>query len=248
MESSSATRGAPAWDTQISPTDRKHTLTNVIGEILPLAIAIAVSPIPIIAAILMLLSPKAKGASVGFMLGWIIGILAAVTVFTVLSSVMPSDDGSDSSPIRGIIQILLGAALVFLSIRQWRSRPKPGEEVALPKWMAAIDSMTPGKALGLGFLLAGVNPKNLLLGASAGVTIGTAGLDVRSTVIVIVIFTLIAAASVAIPVIAYLVAAKRMAAPLDALRTWLVHNNATIMSVLLLVIGFVVIGKGIESF
>lgn len=223
-------------------------MSGVIGEILPLAIGIAISPIPIIAAILMLLSPKAKGTSVGFMLGWIVGILVSVTVFTLLSAVVPSDDGSDSSPIRGIIQVLLGAALVVLAIRQWRSRPKPGEEATLPKWMAAIDSMTAGKAFLLGFLLAAVNPKNLLLGASAGVTIGTSGLDVGSIAVVIVIFTLIAAASVTIPVVAYLIAAKRMAGPLESLRTWLVHNNATIMAVLLLVIGVVVIGKGIGSF
>lgn len=223
-------------------------MSGVIGEILPLAIGIAISPIPIIAAILMLLSPKAKGTSVGFMLGWIVGILVSVTVFTLLSAVVPSDDGSDSSPIRGIIQVLLGAALVVLAIRQWRSRPKPGEEATLPKWMAAIDSMTAGKAFLLGFLLAAVNPKNLLLGASAGVTIGTSGLDVGSIAVVIVIFTLIAAASVTIPVVAYLIASKRMAGPLESLRTWLVHNNATIMAVLLLVIGVVVIGKGIGSF
>jgi hypothetical protein len=58
----------------------------------------------------------------------------------------------------------------------------------------------------------------------------------------------IAAASVAIPVIAYLVASKRMSAPLESLRSWLVQNNATVMAVLLLVIGFVLIGKGIQSF
>lgn len=223
-------------------------MSGVIGAILPLAIGIAISPIPIIAAILMLLSPKAKGTSVGFMLGWVVGILVSVTVFTLLSTVVPSDDGSDSSPIRGIIQILLGVALLFLALRQWRSRPKPGEEAALPKWMSAIDAMTAGKAFGLGFLLAAVNPKNLLMGASAGVTIGSSSLDTASTAVVIVVFTLIAAASVTIPVIAYLIASKRMAGPLESLRTWLVHNNATIMAVLLLVIGVVVIGKGIGSF
>src|SRR4029453_18692301 len=50
---------------------------SVIGEILPLAVGIAISPIPIIAAILMLLSPKAKATSVGFLLGWLAGILPA---------------------------------------------------------------------------------------------------------------------------------------------------------------------------
>ncbi len=220
---------------------------SVIGAILPLAIGIAISPIPIIAAILMLLSPKAKGTSIGFLLGWVVGILVAVTVFTLLSSVLPSGS-SDSQPVHGVIQIVLGAALLFLAMRQWRSRPKPGQETALPKWMSAIDTMNAGKGFGLGFLLAAVNPKNLLLGAGAGVTIGSAGLSAGSIVVAIGVFTVIAAASVAIPVIAYLVASERMSGPLESLRGWLVHNNATVMAVLLLVIGVVLIGKGIGSF
>jgi len=221
---------------------------SVIGAVLPLAIGIAISPIPIIAAILMLLSPKAKGTSIGFLLGWVAGIVVAVTVFTLLSSVIPDGEPDASKPINGTIQILLGAGLLFLALRQWRSRPKPGEDAALPKWMSAIDTMNAGKGFGLGFLLAAVNPKNLLMGAGAGVTIGSAGLTVGSIVVVIVVFTVIAAASVAIPVIAYLVASKQMTGPLESLRTWLVHNNATVMAVLLVVIGFVLIGKGIGSF
>jgi hypothetical protein len=220
---------------------------SVIGAVLPLAIGIAISPIPIIASILMLLSPKAKGTSVGFLLGWVVGILVAVTVFTLISSVLPDGD-SGSKPMQGVIQIVLGVGLLLLALRQWRSRPKPGEEPALPKWMSAIDTMNAGRGFGLGFLLAAVNPKNLLLGAGAGVTIGSAGLSAGSIAVVIGVFTVIAAASVAIPVIAYLVAAKRMAGPLESLRGWLVHNNATVMAVLLLVIGFVLIGKGIASF
>lgn len=220
----------------------------VIGDVLPLAVGIAVSPIPIIAAILMLLSPKARGTSVGFLLGWLLGIAVAVTVFTLLSAVLPQGDSDDSNPITAVMQLLLGVGLLLLAIRQWRSRPKPGEEPPLPKWMAGIDSMTAGRGFGLAFILAAVNPKNLLLGASAGLTIGSADLTVGQVVLVIVIFTVIAAASVAVPVIAYLVASDRMAAPLERLRTWLVHNNATIMGVLLLVIGFMLIGKGLGNF
>lgn len=223
-------------------------MTSAIGAILPLAIGIAISPIPIIAAILMLLSPKAKGTSVGFLLGWVLGILVAVTVFTLLSSVLPGADADESNPVHGVIQIVLGAGLLFLAMRQWRSRPAPGHDPALPKWMSAIDTMNAGKGFGLGFVLAAVNPKNLLLGASAGVTIGSADLSAGSVAVVIGVFTVIAAASVAVPVIAYLLASSRMAGPLESLRAWLVHNNATVMAVLLLVIGFVLIGKGIASF
>jgi threonine/homoserine/homoserine lactone efflux protein len=108
--------------------------------------------------------------------------------------------------------------------------------------------MTAGKAIGLGFLLSAVNPKNLLLAVSAGLIVGAAGLTFSQASVVIIIFVLLAACTVTIPVIGYLIASARLAGPLDKLREWLVENNATIMAVLLLVIGVAVIGKGIGSF
>lgn len=221
---------------------------QVIGEILPLAVGITISPIPIIAAILMLLSPKAKGTSVGFLLGWIVGIVVAVVIFTLLAAIIPEKDPDAAQPIAGWIKIVLGALLLLLALRQWRGRPKHGEAAELPAWMGAIDSMNAGKGAGLGFLLSAVNPKNLLMAAGAGVIIGGAGLSVGEQTVTIVVFTLIAAASVLVPVVAYLVASKAMAGPLESLRGWLVQNNAAVMTVLLLVIGVVMIGKGIASF
>jgi threonine/homoserine/homoserine lactone efflux protein len=221
---------------------------SVIGAILPLAIGIAISPIPIIAVILMLLSPRAKRTSVGFMIGWLLGIVIDLVVFTLLSSVIPQRD-EGGSPVAGVIKIILGLLLLFLAFRQWQARPANGEEASMPKWMSAIDSMTAGKALGLGFLLAAVNPKNLLLAASAGLIVGGAGLGFgQGLTLVIIIFVLLAACTVLIPVIGFLVASRRLAGPLDQLRGWLLKNNATIMSVLLLVIGVAVIGKGLGHF
>jgi threonine/homoserine/homoserine lactone efflux protein len=225
----------------------ERSVGSVIGDILPLAVGIAISPIPIIAAILMLLSPYAKGTSVGFMIGWTAGIIVAIVLFTLLSSVLPTDTGGPST-IAGVIKIILGALLLFLALKQWRSRPAKGEQATMPKWMSAIDSMTAGKAIGLGFLLSAVNPKNLLLAVSAGLIVGGAALTFSQAIVVIIIFVLLAGCTVIIPVIGYLIASARLAGPLDKLREWLVENNATIMAVLLLVIGVSVIGKGIGSF
>src|SRR5687767_2278067 len=125
----------------------------VIGEILPLALGITISPMPIIAAILMLLSPKAKGTSVGFLLGWVVGIVVAVTAFTLLSSVLPENDPDASNPTAGWIKIILGVLLLLMAGKQWRGRPTDAAEPALPGWMKAIDTMTPVKGAGLGFLL-----------------------------------------------------------------------------------------------
>lgn len=220
----------------------------VIGEILPLALGIAISPIPIIAAILMLLSPRARSTGVGFLAGWVLGIVAAVVLFTLLAALIPQGEGDDSKPVAGVIKIVLGVGLLLLAMRQWRSRPKDGAEPELPKWMSAIDSMTAVRGLLLGFALSALNPKNLLMGIGAGVAIGSGGLTGGETVIAVVVYTIIASVTVAGPVIAYLVASDRMAGPLESLRRWLLYNNATVMAVLLLVLGVVVIGKGIGNF
>jgi threonine/homoserine/homoserine lactone efflux protein len=222
----------------------------VIGEILPLALGIAVSPIPIIAAILMLLSPQAKGTSVGFLLGWVAGIVVAVTVFTLLASVLPENDDDASNPTAGWIKIGLGVLLLLMAVKQWRGRPTGDQQPELPGWMKAIDTMTAAKGAGLGFLLSAVNPKNLLMAAGAGVIIGgtAAGLDTGEEAVAIAVFTVIAAASVAVPVVGYLVASKNMSGPLESMHQWLVKENAVVMAVLLLVIGVAMVGKGIGSF
>ncbi|MEV0288295.1 GAP family protein [Kribbella sp. NPDC050820] len=221
---------------------------EVVGEILPLGLGVAISPIPVIAAILMLLSPRAKVTGVAFLVGWVAGILVAVTVFTLLSSLLPEGDPDASRPVQGVIKLALGVLLIALAVKQWRARPDAGDEPELPKWMSAVDTFTPVKGLGFGFLLSALNPKNLILAAGAGVAIGAGYLSTAETILAIAIFTVIAAATVAIPVVAYLTAANRVAGPLESLHTWLVRESSTVMAVLLLVIGVVMLGKGIESF
>jgi threonine/homoserine/homoserine lactone efflux protein len=139
----------------------------VIGDLLPLAVGVAVSPIPIIAVILMLLAPRAGGTSTGFLLGWVVGIVAATALFTIIAATAGVDSSSQPAAWVGWVKIGLGALLLFLAFKQWQQRPRPGEEAALPKWMAAIVSFTFAKEAGLGFLLSALNPKNLIMCAGA---------------------------------------------------------------------------------
>lgn len=223
-------------------------MNGAIGESLPLAIGIAISPIPIIASILMLMSPRAGKTSIGFLLGWLTGVAVAVVVFTLLANVLPEPDSEGGRPAVAIVQLLLGAGLLALSARSWRSRPGPDDEPELPSWMSAIDSMATTKALGLGFLLSAANPKNLLLAMSAGVAFGHADLSTSAGAITIAIFVVLAGSSVAVPVIAFQLAPRRIGEVLKHVRTWLVASNATIMAVLLVVLGAKVLGSGIGNF
>jgi hypothetical protein len=224
------------------------SMGEVIGDLLPVAIGIAISPIPIIAVILMLLSKQAARTGSGFLIGWLAGIVVVTVVaLLVVGQAGNTSDGKPST-VSSVVKLVLGALLLVMALKQWRSRPKPGETGTMPKWMAAVDSFTFVKALGLAFLLAGVNPKNLknlILCLAAGTTIGAAHLSGVEDTVAVVVFTAIAASSVAVPVIGYLCARQRMAGPLNGLRDWLTQNNATVMAVVLLVLGMAVVGKGI---
>ena len=219
---------------------------NAIGDILPLALGVAISPIPIIAVILMLLSPKARENGPAFLVGWVAGLTVVSIAVTAISGSAGLGSGG-GSVVGSLIKILLGLLLVGLAIRDFRNRPRAGEQAPLPGWMRAIDSFTPIKALGIAVLLSAINPKNLSLTAAAAVIIAQEGLSTGSAAFVRVLFVVLASLSIAVPVALYILGGSSAARTLDGLRTWLNANNATVMAVLLLVIGVVLFGKGLGS-
>jgi threonine/homoserine/homoserine lactone efflux protein len=221
----------------------------VIGEILPLAVGIDQSDPghrghPDVAV------TEGQGHERRVPARWVVGIVVAVTAFTLLAGVLPEEDADASNPTAGWIKIGLGVLLLLMAVKQWRGRPTGDVEPALPSWMKAIDTMTAVKGAGLGFLLSALNPKNLIMAAGAGVMIGGAevNLETGAEVLAIAVFTVIAAASVAVPVLAYLVASDKMAGPLESMHHWPVKENGVVMTVLLLVIGGAMVGKGLGSF
>ncbi|GAA3721899.1 GAP family protein [Gordonia hankookensis] len=213
---------------------------SVLGDLLPLAVGVAISPIPIIGAILMLLGKHARTTSIGFAIGWLAGIVIATTIFVLVGGAADDSESKTSAWIK----LALGVLLLVEGIREWRAR---SGDHSTPKWMAAIDEMKPFTALGLGFALSAINPKNLMMCIAAGVTIGGAALSTGSNIVAVVVFSLLAATTVVIPVLAYQVAADRLRDPLDRLKVWLQENNKTVMATLILVIGIVLIGKGISG-
>ncbi len=216
---------------------------EAIGAILGQAVGVAISPVPIIAVILMLFSKAAKVNSLSFLVGWIIGLLAAGMI--VLALGISSSDGAPSTA-SGWIKIAIGALFLVLGVKQWRGRPKKGETAAVPGWMSSIDDFTAAKAFGVGVLLSGVNPKNLGLTIAAAATIGGGSLSSGDEIIVLVVFVLIASLTVAAPVILNLILGSKAQHTLTEMKEWLTDNNATVMSVLFVVLGAKVLGAGIS--
>jgi threonine/homoserine/homoserine lactone efflux protein len=221
-------------------------LGEAIGDLLPSAVGVALSPVPIVAVILMLGTPKARANGPAFALGWVVG-LAVVSVVVLLVAGGADDPGSDTSDVVDVVKVLLGVLLLLVALKQWRSRPGEGEEPQLPRWMSAIDGFTAGRSLGLGAALSGLNPKNLALALAAAAGIAQAGMSGGGDAVAVLVFVALGSLTVAGPVVAYLVAGEKVRHPLEQAEQFMADNNAVIMAVVCLILAAKLVGNGIAG-
>jgi Sap, sulfolipid-1-addressing protein len=218
-----------------------------IGQSLALAIGVALSPIPIIAVVLMLTTPRARTNGPVFVLGWLLGL--GVVGAVVLALAGPGGASEQGQPATWVswLKLLLGLGLLLVAARQFRGRPHQGEEASLPTWMGAIDRFTPPQALGGGGALDRANPKNLLLAVGGAAAIAQTGIAGGQQAIAYAVFTVVGTLGVGAPVGLYFAMGKRSAALLGRLKDWMGHNNAVIMAVLCLVIGVKLLGDALTG-
>ncbi len=220
-------------------------MSQGIAEVLTFAVGVAISPVPIIAVILMLFSARAKVNGPVFLLGWAAAL--AIVSFGVyfLSDASDPSTSSGASDTISWGTLLLGVLMLGLAARNWQKRPAPGEVPDMPKWMDGIDDLAPGKALTFGLLLAGVNPKNLILTLSASAGLAQLGLETTDAVVSLVAFVVIGSLSIAVPVLYYLVGGNSARSALDGMKVWLTTHNDAVMAVLFLVFGVKLITEAI---
>jgi hypothetical protein len=220
---------------------------KAIGGSLPLAVGIALSPIPIIAVVLMLTSRKARVNGPVFVLGWLLGLgIVGAIVLSVAGSAGASTSGSPAAWVSWV-KIALGLLLLLVAVRQFRGRPRVDEQPQMPKWMASIDNTTPVAALGLAAVLSGANPKNLLLAVSGGAAIAQTGIPGGEQALAYLVFALIGTLGVGVPVGIYFVLGQRSDKLLGGLKEWMSQHNAVIMAVLCLIIAAKLFGDAISS-
>ena len=218
-------------------------MNQAIVSMLPYAVGVALSPLPIVAVILMLLSKKAKLNSIVFVLGWILGvsIILGVVLYMLTGQNTIVIDHSTSNRVL----IILGIVLLFMAYRRFKKRSKPGEQPTIPKWLSTIDNFSPVKAFLLAIALVALNLKNLPLIIAGGIAISEVNGSVQETATAAIIFVIIAVITVVAPAIFYLIAGSKITKQMTDIKQWLMYNNSTILAVLFLIIGIFLLAKGL---
>lgn len=216
-------------------------MSELVASIMPHAVAVALSPLPIAALILILLSNKAKINSLSFLLGWAVALILNVGIVALIfNQPLPANDKSTAA---SLISGGLGLFLIFLALKQWHQRPKPGEAPKVPKWMNLIENFSPIQSFGLALMLVTVNAKNTVLDIAVGVIIGQKASTFSEGLITVLIFTAVSSFTIAIPVIAYFIYGDHLSGFFTKLKTWFIDNSATILFVLFLILGVNLLSK-----
>jgi len=215
---------------------------SALTELVPLALVIALSPLSIIPAVLMMHTPRPRPTSLAFMAGWFVGLAALTSIFLEVSSLL---GGLDKPPRwASWVRIVVGVALLIFGGYRWATRHRSAHT---PGWMRSLTSISPPRAAVTAAALTVLNPKVLFVSAAAGLDIGTAGLGSHRAWLAVAYFVAVAGSTVAIPVLAYAVSGERLDEPLRRLKDWMERQHSALVAGILIAIGLLVLYKGIHG-
>ncbi len=218
---------------------------SAIADLIPLAIGIAVNPIPIMVVVLLLRSPGARANGLTFLGSWLLGLTFLATVALVTTAAVESIAADRGKTFEAVVKVLLGLLLLILAARKWGKRPQSKDEIDLPKWLTTIETLSQGKTLGLGLFISIINPKHIALTVAAMIAIAEADVATGTAIALLILFIALSSTGVGVPVIYSLVGGEQAQARLGAWKEWLSANNAAILAVLFLVFGVVLLSKGL---
>ena len=214
----------------------------MLTKLIPLGLVIALSPLTVIPAVLVLHAPRPRPAGLAFLAGWVLCLVALTAAFVGASDLLGS---LHQAPPRWAswLRVVLGSALIVFGIYSWLTRHR---HTKTPAWLRSFSRLTPVRAGITGAVLA-IRPEVLILSAAAGLAIGTGGVGAAGGWICGAVFVVVSASTVAIPILGYVGAGDRLDDTLERLKVWMEENHGAMMAVILVVIGLIVVYNGIHA-
>jgi hypothetical protein len=204
-----------------------------VVTVLPLAFVMIAGP-QIISAVFFATSESWGRSSAAYALGATLSITVVVSAAYLLAKGVGSDGGEDDSGLSGIDYAIL-ALLVFAMFHNYTRR----NESQPPKWMGRLQSATPRFAFGLGFLLLGFFPSDLVTSLTVGAHLANDG-DPWSYSIPFIALTVLL---LALPALLVAGLGQRAQRVLPKIRDWM-NANSWIISEVVIAFFIVIILSG----
>lgn len=210
-----------------------HSLT----PLLPLAVGLAISPLPIVAIVAILLSARGRAAAPLYTGAFFVVTLGFIAIGALSSAgASAASHGEGGRIVVTVLAAMLTIGFTVMTVLSWRSRPKPGTAPTAPAWLAAMDAITPGRAAAIGLVMAVTNSKNIPLELKGGALVGAAHLSVVPAIAMCAALAVAGTLTLLVPTVLGATGSARIARGLDRLKGEMIQHNAVIMTVLFAVL------------
>jgi hypothetical protein len=209
-------------------------------EIVAVAVAIAVNPVPIIAALIMAGTRRPVANGIAFTAALVVVMALFGGVVLVLVPTGSVAGGGSTEGYVEVVWLLIGlgflAAFLVLAMR----KPVPGRGDREPRWMRLVGRMGPAGAAVVGILLV-----NYEMEAPALADIVHAHLSLFEAFVALAVFIAIAASTPAVPLVLSIAAPGRVVDAMGQVKTWLTVHNRPVLLAVFGVVGALYTGKGL---
>jgi len=214
------------------------SIGSLLGQLVAPASVVAVSPLSIIVAVLLVVHtdrPRSNG------LAFLVGRLVALAVVTAVFVAAPRLLGDPDRPVPPRVLLVAGAVCLAFGAWFWLRRGRMTEE---PRWLRRLSAITPLTAGVIGVVLVVSNPKMLAASAAAGLLVGTGQLGALGLIVAVTFYAVVASSTVAGPVLAYVAVGVRAEQPLTRLRIWLHRHSGAVSAAILVAVGAALLVAG----
>lgn len=216
---------------------------ELVGTVVPLALVVGLSPVSVMPAILLLMTPRARANGPAYLGALVIALTALVLVALALGGLSDPEPASEQGV--GWIQVVTGSVFLVLAVVKWVRRPRAGQAKPPPAWMAAVTTYTPRQSARLGVLLAVANPKILLMALAAGAEIAYLAEGSAQKAAAVAVFVAVGCVGVAVPVLLHAVMGQRAGPGLERGRVWLERNSTALSIGVLVLLGVLLLLEGL---
>lgn len=140
---------------------------QAIGEVLAFGVGVALSPLAIVAVVVMLVSPHGARPARAFAGAWVASLAAISTIVVLIADGADASENGAPANWVSVVKIVVAVLLIAFGVSRWRGRRGGDEEASMPGWIRQLDKVTVARTAGLAVAWNVVKPKNLLLAIGA---------------------------------------------------------------------------------